>query len=127
MQSADDAGNAPQILEQRVGERRDSVKKSGTADSAPPSASRMPICHGISSHCKPSVQPARIATTPAARTVLDPTKGKQGGKIVIQQYGDPGGGLELVKIRNPGTYQFAGFTHDGLLEFTEKKYIATDW
>jgi ABC-type transport system substrate-binding protein len=48
--------------------------------------------------------------------VLDSTKGKPGGKIVIQQYGDPGGGLELVKIRNLGVYQFAGFTHDGLLE-----------
>jgi ABC-type transport system substrate-binding protein len=56
------------------------------------------------------------AKTPSTRTALDPTKGNRGGKIVIQQYGDPGGGLELVKVRNPGTYQFAGFTHDGLLE-----------
>lgn len=47
---------------------------------------------------------------------LDPTKGVRGGKIVIQQYGDPGGGLELYKIRNPGVHQMAGFTHDGLLE-----------
>jgi ABC-type transport system substrate-binding protein len=58
------------------------------------------------------------AATSAAGTqvALDPTKGKQGGKIVIQQYGDPGGGLELVKIRNAGVHQFSGFTHDGLLE-----------
>jgi ABC-type transport system substrate-binding protein len=49
--------------------------------------------------------------------VLDPTKGKQGGTIVIQQYGDPGGGLELIKVRNAGVHQLAGFTHDGLLEF----------
>src|SRR5712692_11326423 len=57
------------------------------------------------------------ATAPAVRTVLDPATGKRGGKIIIQQYGDPGGGLELVKIRNAGVHQFSGFTHDGLLEF----------
>jgi glutathione transport system substrate-binding protein len=56
------------------------------------------------------------AQATVAQAVLDPTKGKQGGKIVIQQYGDPGGGLELVKIRNAGVHQFSGFTHDGLLE-----------
>jgi len=65
--------------------------------------------------CASSKKGGTVAT-PAARALLDPTKGKQGGKIVIQQYGDPGGGLELIKTRNPGTYQFAGFTHDGLLE-----------
>src|SRR6266545_1409394 len=47
---------------------------------------------------------------------LDPTKGKRGGKLIIQAYGDPGGGLELFKIRNAGVHQMAGFTHDGLLE-----------
>jgi peptide/nickel transport system substrate-binding protein len=47
---------------------------------------------------------------------LDPTQGKRGGKLVIQAYGDPGAGLELWKIRNPGVHQMAGFTHDGLLE-----------
>ena len=57
------------------------------------------------------------ATASATKTLLDPTQGKRGGKIVIQQYGDPGGGLELIKIRNPGVHQLAGFTHDGLLEF----------
>src|SRR5207248_691185 len=48
---------------------------------------------------------------------------------VIQQYGDPGGGLELIKIRNPGTYQFAGFTHDGLLELRNgtPAYPGYDW
>ena len=67
--------------------------------------------------CKSSNKTTSTGAKPAAKTVLDPTKGKQGGKIVIQQYGDPGGGLELIKIRNAGTYQFAGFTHDGLLEY----------
>jgi ABC-type transport system substrate-binding protein len=57
------------------------------------------------------------ATTAKSAAPLDSTKGKPGGKIIIQQYGDPGGGLELVKIRNFGVHQLAGFTHDGLLEF----------
>jgi peptide/nickel transport system substrate-binding protein len=60
---------------------------------------------------------AAAPAAPATRTALDPTQGKRGGKIIIQQYGDPGGGLELVKIRNAGVHQLAGFTHDGLLEF----------
>jgi ABC-type transport system substrate-binding protein len=66
--------------------------------------------------CSPKGKTARSSngTTPAA---LDPTRGKRGGKIIIQQYSDPGGGLELVKIRNLGVHQLAGFTHDGLLEF----------
>jgi peptide/nickel transport system substrate-binding protein len=59
---------------------------------------------------------APAATTTARAAALDPTKGKHGGKIIIQQYGDPGGGLELFKIRNAGVHQLAGFTHDGLLE-----------
>jgi ABC-type transport system substrate-binding protein len=68
--------------------------------------------------CGGSSKPAGTsATTSATRAALDPTKGKQGGKITIQQYGDPGGGLELVKIRNQGVHQLAGFTHDGLLEY----------
>jgi len=45
------------------------------------------------------------------------TQGKRGGKLVWQSYGDPGGGLELMKIRNQGVHQMAGLTHDGLLEF----------
>ena len=68
-----------------------------------------------------SEQPSGAETGPAApgaapAAALDPTKGKRGGKIIIQQYGDPGGGLELFKIRNAGVHQLAGFTHDGLLE-----------
>jgi len=66
--------------------------------------------------CRGAATQQSSSPTSKSNTPLDPTKGKQGGKIVIQQYGDPGGGLELIKIRNPGTYQFAGFTHDGLLE-----------
>src|SRR5215212_4321309 len=44
------------------------------------------------------------------------TQGKRGGKLIWQSYGDPGGGLELMKIRNQGVHQMAGLTHDGLFE-----------
>ena len=68
--------------------------------------------------CRGAAKPTSpTGATAASKTPLDPTKGKQGGKIVIQQFDDPGGGLELIKVRNAGTYQFAGFTHDGLLEY----------
>ena len=49
--------------------------------------------------------------------MLDPTSGKVGGKLIWQGYGDPGGGRELIKIRNGGVLNLAGLTHDGLLEF----------
>jgi ABC-type transport system substrate-binding protein len=55
------------------------------------------------------------ATKP--QEVLDPTKGVRGGKVVWQQYGDPGGGLEMFKTKNAGVHQMGTFTHDGLLEF----------
>ncbi|HLF71111.1 MAG TPA: ABC transporter substrate-binding protein [Dehalococcoidia bacterium] len=56
---------------------------------------------------------------PAASTTgkLDASKGVPGGKLIWQSYGDPGGGLELIKIRNPGVYNMASFTHDGLLDY----------
>jgi ABC-type transport system substrate-binding protein len=48
---------------------------------------------------------------------LDSTKGKPGGKLIWQSYGDPGGGLELMKIRNQGVFNMASLTHDGLLDY----------
>ena len=56
-------------------------------------------------------------TNQAKNKVADQTKGIRGGKLLWQGYGDPGGGLELVKTRNAGVHQLAGLTHDGLLEF----------
>jgi ABC-type transport system substrate-binding protein len=56
------------------------------------------------------------ATATGTQTVLNPASGKRGGTFIIQQYGDPGGGLELIKTRNAGVHQFAGFVYDGLLE-----------
>src|SRR5712692_2176795 len=63
------------------------------------------VALGLAGCSSGSKKPASSgAAAPAARTVLDPTKGNRGGKIIIQQYGDPGGGLELVKIRNGGVH-----------------------
>jgi ABC-type transport system substrate-binding protein len=42
---------------------------------------------------------------------------KVGGHLVWQGYGDPGGGLELIKIANAGVNQMASLTHDPLLYF----------
>jgi len=55
-------------------------------------------------------------TTPAAGGTTD-TGPKVGGKLIWQGYGDPGGGLELIKARNPGVNQMASLTHDALLDF----------
>src|SRR2546425_3189263 len=54
---------------------------------------------------------AKVATTRTDK--LDPGQGKPGGKLLWQSYGDPGGGLELIKIRNVGVYNMASLTHDG--------------
>ncbi len=50
-------------------------------------------------------------TTPAQ------TGPKVGGALIWQGYGDPGGGLELIKARNAGVNQMASLTHDALLHF----------
>ena len=42
---------------------------------------------------------------------------KVGGNFIWQGYGDPGGGLELIKIANAGVNQMASLTHDSLLYF----------
>ena len=42
---------------------------------------------------------------------------KRGGNLIWQGYGDPGGGLELIKTRNAGVNQMASLTHDALLHF----------
>jgi peptide/nickel transport system substrate-binding protein len=45
------------------------------------------------------------------------TTPRVGGHLVWQGYGDPGGGLELIKIANAGVNQMASLTHDPLLYF----------
>jgi ABC-type transport system substrate-binding protein len=47
----------------------------------------------------------------------DPGTPSVGGKLIWQGYGDPGGGLELIKSSNNGVLQMASLTHDGLLDF----------
>lgn len=52
------------------------------------------------------------------KEILDNTKGIQGGKLIWQSYGDPGGGLEMITARNPGVSgNMGGLVFDGLLEF----------
>jgi peptide/nickel transport system substrate-binding protein len=55
--------------------------------------------------------------TGASGAAIDNTKGTVGGKLIWQGYGDPGAGLELIKVGNAGVYQMASLTHDSLLEF----------
>jgi peptide/nickel transport system substrate-binding protein len=47
----------------------------------------------------------------------DQGKPAVGGHFIWQGYGDPGGGLELIKIANAGVNQMASLTHDPLLYF----------
>jgi ABC-type transport system substrate-binding protein len=50
-------------------------------------------------------------------TTTDPGAPTVGGKLIWQGYGDPGGGLEMIKSRNAGVIQMASLTHDALLDF----------
>lgn len=52
--------------------------------------------------------------TPDSSGAVDSTQGNQGGKLVFQQFGDPGG-LVLVQTANAGVQQLASLTHSGLL------------
>jgi len=59
---------------------------------------------------------AKPAATTGPAAVLDPTKGKPGGKLVWQGYGDVGANLDLIAIPEYGLRQLSGLTHEGLLE-----------
>jgi ABC-type transport system substrate-binding protein len=52
--------------------------------------------------------------TPSAATDTGPT---EGGHLIWQGYGDPGGGLEMVKTWNPGVHQMASLILDPLWYF----------
>jgi peptide/nickel transport system substrate-binding protein len=60
--------------------------------------------------------PTSGGTTPAAGGTTS-TGPKAGGRLIWQGYGDPGGGLELIKTRNAGVNQMASLTHDALMHF----------
>jgi peptide/nickel transport system substrate-binding protein len=47
----------------------------------------------------------------------DPGTPQVGGTLIWQGYGDPGGGLELIRSRNAGVVQLASLTHDALMDF----------
>lgn len=57
------------------------------------------------------------ATGSTGTVITDNTTGNVGGTLIWQGYGDPGAGLELIKVGNAGVYQMASLTHDSLLEF----------
>jgi len=93
--------------------RRAALRMAAAAGGGAVALSFLAACGGGDDDQAASTVATTVATEAAA---LDPTQGRRGGKIVIQQYGDPGAGLELLKVNNPGVHQMAGFTHDGLLE-----------
>lgn len=99
------------LLEGRVSRRRAMVATSGAAAAA----AFLAACGGSDKGGGGGTPKEATGNLPVK--VDDPTKGKQGGKLLWQSYGDAGGGLELIKIRNAGVHQMAGLTHDGLLEF----------
>ncbi|MGH2602055.1 MAG: ABC transporter substrate-binding protein, partial [Dehalococcoidia bacterium] len=98
----------------RVMPRRSALRAAAAAGSGGVALSFLAACGGGNDEQTASTTSAAATTAPQA--ALDPTQGKLGGKIVIQQYGDPGSGLKLITSRNAGVHQFSGFTHDGLLE-----------
>ena len=57
------------------------------------------------------------AATTGPGAVLDPTKGKPGGKLVWQGYGPLGGNLDLVATGEYGIRNLSGLTHESLLQF----------
>jgi peptide/nickel transport system substrate-binding protein len=61
--------------------------------------------------------PSAGATTSTGGAATPATGPQAGGNLIWQGYGDPGGGLELIKSRNAGVNQMASLTHDALLHF----------
>src|SRR3954471_408732 len=90
--------------------RRRAIASTGTAALG---AAFLAACGGGSSSSSSTGSQTTKQTGPLGQAA---TQGKRGGKLIWQSYGDPGGGLELVKIRNQGVHQMAGLTHDGLFE-----------
>jgi ABC-type transport system substrate-binding protein len=75
------------------------------------SAAFLAACGGNDKEEKPGT------TTGTTSGPLDPTKGKPGGKLVWQGYGDVGGNLDLIAIPEYGIRQLSGLTHESLLQF----------
>ena len=105
-----DQGNYwPKVVQGRISRRRALIATSSTAAAA----AFLAACGGDDGGTKSGGDQAATKRTEK----LDPKSGKPGGKLLWQSYGDPGGGLELIKIRNIGVNNMASLTHDGLLDY----------
>jgi ABC-type transport system substrate-binding protein len=62
-------------------------------------------------------EPPQAAPTASLDATTQVPQPRIGGSLVWQSFGDPQGGLDLIKTFNPGVYQLASLTHDGLLDF----------
>jgi len=97
--------------------RRSALRAAAAAGGGGVAFSFLAACGGGEDTQTTSTTSTAGTAAPQAAATLDPTQGKQGGKLVWQGYGDPGGGLELIKIRNAGVHQMAGLVNEGLVEF----------
>jgi ABC-type transport system substrate-binding protein len=95
------------LLDKRVTRRRGLAIAGGSAAAA----AFLAACGGGGDEDKEDT-----GTTSGGGTT-DPGTPTVGGKLIWQGYGDPGGGLELIKSRNAGVVQMASLTHDALLDF----------
>jgi peptide/nickel transport system substrate-binding protein len=105
------------VLNRRLTRRR-AVAATGATAAA---AAFLAACGGDDDSGGSTTAPTTASggTTPAAGATTAPAaaKPKVGGALIWQGYGDPGGGLELIKARNAGVNQMASLTHDALLHF----------
>ena len=104
------------VLNRRLTRRR-AVSATGTTAAA---AAFLVACGGGDDDQAPADTGSSSSgggTTPSGGTSPSASGPTQGGHLVWQGYGDPGGGLELIKARNAGVNQMASLTHEGLLDF----------
>ncbi|HLG12478.1 MAG TPA: ABC transporter substrate-binding protein, partial [Dehalococcoidia bacterium] len=94
------------VLDKRVTRRRGLALAGGSAAAA----AFLAACGGGDGDDKDT-------DTPDTSTTTDTSKPTVGGKLIWQGYGDPGGGLELIKSSNNGVLQMSSLTHDALLDF----------
>jgi ABC-type transport system substrate-binding protein len=95
------------VLDRRVTRRRGLALAGGSAAAA----AFLAACGGGDSDDDASEDTGTSGQT------TDPGTPTVGGKLIWQGYGDPGGGLELIKSSNNGVLQMASLTHDGLMDF----------
>ena len=106
------------VLNRRLTRRR-AVAATGATAAA---AAFLAACGGVTTTAAAPLLPRRrqaAADNPRCRRYYRPRgrEPKVGGALIWQGYGDPGGGLELIKARNAGVNQMASLTHDALMHF----------